>query len=302
MADARRAARQAARQSAGGVKPRTGLASKGPVATGGRKRPGVDGGSWRERARAGVDRWREGRAERVRAARQRRLAKRSMRRALRSSRLRYWGRCLGAAVLAAPVGVLGLVTTPLGRRLGWPGLMHPGRRLFRLLTGKARATREERDALARAMFETADQDERDAADLLTRVPRAPRNHHLLTGDAMSDTPGFLFDASASEMEEAANSYDPSGAMHVVNTLLGMPTALTSIANTFKILAEKSDEDFPLEKEVAEALEEVYKHLKRSVEAAEEVAEVVERVHEHDIRRHKEPRKGEPMWDTSNNDE
>ncbi|TGG81673.1 hypothetical protein D8771_20035 [Streptomyces albus] len=250
-----------------------------------------------------MDRWREGRAERVRAARQRRLAKRSMRRALRSSRLRYWGRCLGAAVLAAPVGVLGLVTTPLGRRLGWPGLMHPGRRLFRLLTGKARATREERDALARAMFETADQDERDAADLLTRVPRAPRNHHLLlTGDAMSDTPGFLFDASASEMEEAANSYDPSGAMHVVNTLLGMPTALTSIANTFKILAEKSDEDFPLEKEVAEALEEVYKHLKRSVEAAEEVAEVVERVHEHDIRRHKEPRKGEPMWDTSNNDD
>lgn len=228
-----------------------------------------------------------------------------MRRALRSSRLRYWGRCLAAAALAAPIGVLGLLTTPLGRRFDWPGLRYPGRRLFRLLTGKARAAREERDALARDMFdaEAAGETGRDAADLLTRVPRAPRNHHhLLTGDTMSDNPGFLFDSSASEMEEAANAYDPSGAMHVVNTLLGMPAALTSISNTFKILAEKSDEDFPLEKEVAEALEEVYKHLKRSVDAAEEVAEVVERVHEHDIRRHKEPRKGEPMWDTSNNDD
>ncbi|WP_326807857.1 hypothetical protein OHB04_18845 [Streptomyces sp. NBC_01775] len=233
--------------------------------------------------------------------RRRKLAQRSMRRELRSSRLRYWGRCLAAAALAAPVGVLGMLTTPLGRRFGAPGLMHPGRRLFRALTGKARAAREERDEAAR---ELPDREAgSDGADLLTRVPRAPRNHHhLLKGDAMSDTPGFLFDASASEMEEAANTYDPSGAMHVVNTLLGMPAALTSISNTFKILAEKSDEDFPLEKEVAEALEDVYKHLKKAVDSAEDVAEVVEKVHEHDIRRHKEPRKGEPMWDTSNNDE
>ncbi|RLL68389.1 hypothetical protein [Streptomyces sp. Z26] len=215
------------------------------------------------------------------------------------SRLRFWGRCALAAGIAAPVGLLGMLSTPLGRRLGWPGLMYLGRRLFRRLIGAARDAREQRDLDALAAAEEQEEEERL---LLSRVPRAPRNHHThLWGVAMSEsTPGFLFDASASEMESAASAYAPDGAMHVINTLVGMPAALTSISNTFKILAEKSDEEFPLEKEVGEGLEDVYRFLRRAAEAAEEVAQVAQQVHEQDIKRHEEPRQGEGMWDTVNN--
>ncbi|WP_326799300.1 hypothetical protein OG946_31235 [Streptomyces sp. NBC_01808] len=248
--------------------------------------------------------------ERARQARRRAVARRAMRSELRRSRLRYWGRGALAAALVAPVGLLGMLTTPIGRRLGWSGLMYPGRRLWWRLMGRAREERADRDQRARQEFEKrqhADPDD-GGRRLLDRVPRAPRNHtaldwaDLTKGDDMADTstPGFLFDASASEMEEAAGAYEPDGAMHVISTLAGMPAALTSISNTFKILAEKSDEEFPLDKIVGEGLEEVYRHLKRAVDAAEEVAETAQQVHEHDIRRHEEPRTGEAMWDTTNN--
>ncbi|MFF0725181.1 hypothetical protein [Streptomyces sp. NPDC004134] len=248
--------------------------------------------------------------ERTRQARRRAVARRAMRSALRRSRLRYWGRGALALALVAPVGLLGMLTTPIGRRLGWSGLMYPGRRLWRRLMGRARADRDERDRAAWEDFE--DQQHADPDDegrrLLDRVPRAPRNHtaldwaDLTKGDDMANTntPGFLFDASASEMEEAANAYQPDGAMHVISTLAGMPAALTSVSNTFRILAEKSDEEFPLHKVVGEGLEEVYRHLQRAVDAAEEVAQAAQQVHEHDIRRHEEPRTGEAMWDTTNN--
>lgn len=234
-----------------------------------------------------------------------------MRSELRRSRLRYWGRGALALALVAPVGLLGTLTTPIGRRLGWPGLMYPGRRLWRRLMCRARADRDERDRAARQDFD--DHQHADPGDdagrlLLDWVPRAPRNHtavdwaDLTRGDDMANnsTPGFLFDASASEMEEAATAYQPDGAMHVINTLAGMPAALTSVSNTFRVLAEKSDEEFPLDRLVGEGLEEVYRHLQRAVDAAEAVAQTAQQVHEHDIRRHEEPRAGEAMWDTTNN--
>lgn len=224
-----------------------------------------------------------------------------MRRALFRSRMRYWGRCLLAGSIAAPVGLLGLLTTPLGRKLRMSWLMHPGRRLYRLLAGRALAERQARDAEIRNQ---PDSDEDEA--LLAKVPRAPRNHQTgsSTGDDMARRkgPGFLFDEAASEMEQAARSYDPDGMMHVLATIEGMPEALESIGNTFAILAEKSDSEFPLEQQVGEALNEVYRHLKMAADAAEDVGKVFRSVHEKDIERHEEPRTGEEKWDTTHNND
>lgn len=116
---------------------------------------------------------------------------------------------------------------------------------------------------------------------------------------MSDT-GFIFDQAASDMEQAAMNYQPEGAMHVLATLEGFPVALSSIAATLRILAERCDTEFPLHSPVGDALNEVHTLMQSVVTAAEQVGVVFRAEHEPDIARHTDPRPGEPMWDTTNN--
>ncbi|MGV9238120.1 hypothetical protein, partial [Streptomyces nigra] len=73
-------------------------------------------------------------------------ARKAARQALRRSAARFHGRRLLAALLALPVGLLGCVSTWLGRKLNIPALMHPGRRLYRRMVqsaGEQRASRDE---------------------------------------------------------------------------------------------------------------------------------------------------------------
>ncbi|MCE7080711.1 hypothetical protein [Streptomyces sp. ST2-7A] len=233
-------------------------------------------------------------------------ARRRMRRRLASSWLRYRARTLAAAALSLPVGALGLLTTPLGRRLGWPWLMYPGRRLYRVLAGGARAAHQGR--IGAALDEARAMDTAAEREITERVPRAPHHHRQGVNSVSENTestensgPGFLFGEAASEMESAAQGYDPDGMMQVLSTVEAMPEALQSVANVFQILAERSDSEFPLEKEVGEALSEVYTHLMLAVNAAADVPTTFRNVHEQDIRRHEDPRNNaEHKWDTTNN--
>ncbi len=208
--------------------------------------------------------------------------------------------------MAAPVGVLGMATSPLGRWLGWRWLIHPGRRLYRRLSGSARAAHEGRaEQIVEEALEGQREEEREIEAV---VPRAPRNHNTPQGANVSDggfsettSSGFLFDEAAADMEAQARSYEPVGMMAVLATCESLPGALQSVANTFQILAERADGEFPLEKEVGEALNEVYVHLSLAVVAANEVGTTFRAVHEQDIRRHEDPRNGdETGWDTTNN--
>ncbi|MGW0980299.1 hypothetical protein ACWD33_05605 [Streptomyces xiamenensis] len=304
VADARRAAKNGY-FGGGGL---GGLGS-GPRSKGGRLRDRA------QRARFGaVDALRRRRDDRhgVRVDKARQMlrtaaARRRMRRRLAASWMRYRARCLAAAAVSLPVGVLGLLSTPLGRKLGLPWLMYPGRRLYRVLAGQARSAHHDRIGAAldeaRAMDKPAPDEGREIAD---RVPRAPRNHSGVSVSENTEStenggPGFLFGEAASEMEAAAQSYDPDGMMQVLGTVEAMPEALTSIANVFQILAERSDSEFPLEPEVGEALSEVYTHLMLAVNAAADVPTTFRNVHEQDIRRHEDPRNNaEDKWDTTNN--
>ncbi|MFE6868534.1 hypothetical protein ACFVFS_18450 [Kitasatospora sp. NPDC057692] len=242
---------------------------------------------------------------------------RAARKRLRRSAARYWARWALAALLAGAVGLIGAVTTPLGRRLDMPWLMHPGRRLFARMLGRARDDRQARDQAiadgldaALAAAETLDTPvpDTDEGEVADTVPRAPRNHNSTDSNAVS--PGgtvstatgstFSFAEVAAEMEALANTFDPDGMMQVLAMCEEIPDALQSIANVFKILAEKADAEFPLEAPIAEALTEVYSHIQLAVQTAGEIGEVFRRLHEQDIRRHEDPRNGEEKWDTNNN--
>ncbi|MFE7927735.1 hypothetical protein ACFU6S_03205 [Streptomyces sp. NPDC057456] len=227
-------------------------------------------------------------------------ARKAARQALRRSAARFQGRRLLAALLALPVGLLGMVTTSIGRKFDIPWLMYPGRRLYEAIVRTAteqRAARDEatrqtlREQEAAADAEAAqdgtnglgEQVERPAADIPT-----PSTSTVSEGEHVS---GFRFEEAASEMEQAANQYDPENAMEILAMVEGLPAALTSVANVMKILAERSDSEFPLEKEVADGFNDIFGAVMSAVAVAEDMGPLFRQAHEQDIARHEDPRNG-----------
>ncbi|MER5447787.1 hypothetical protein ABT065_19535 [Streptomyces sp. NPDC002764] len=227
-------------------------------------------------------------------------ARKTARQALRKSAARFHGRRLLAALLALPVGLLGCVSTWLGRKLNIPALMHPGRRLYRRMVQTAGEQRTARDETTRknlreqeaAADAEAEQDgtdglgervERPAVDIpASTIPEVSEGEHVS---------GFRFEEAADEMEQAANSYEPENAMEILAMVEGLPAALTSVANVMKVLAERSDSEFPLEKEVADGFNDIFGALMSAVAVAEDMGPLFRQAHEQDIARHEDPRNG-----------
>ncbi|MFE6835266.1 hypothetical protein ACFVFI_10595 [Streptomyces sp. NPDC057705] len=246
-------------------------------------------------------------ARRARVAQLKAPAQKAARKALLRAAARFHARRTLAATLGGALGLLGMVTTPLGRKLRWAWLQHPGRRLFRYLLGRARAEREDRDADIhngleddeRAAEEQADAElEQDLEgeqlgdcaerpDAMTPAPLTGEGAHLMD----STTSGFRFEELAAEMEQAAQAYEPENAMEILAMVEGLPEALESIANIMRILAERSDSEFPLEKEVADGFADIYGALNSATAVAEDLGPVFRQAHEADIARHEDPRNG-----------
>lgn len=227
-------------------------------------------------------------------------ARQAARRALRRSAARFQGRRLLAALLALPLGLLGLITSPIGRKLNIPWLIHPGRRLYRRIVGAARDQRTDRDEAIRdqlaeqeaAADAEADQDgsEGIANNVLRPAGPVPTSTNTTVSEG-ENVSGFRFEEAASEMEQAANAYDPENAMEILAMVEGLPAALTSVANVMKILAERSDSEFPLEKEVAAGFSDIFGALMSAVAVAEDMGPLFRNVHAQDIARHEDPRNG-----------
>lgn len=293
VADARRAAKAAARKARSASKGGIGRAMAKGMRQVARLRDAAVG-----KARAARDRNAQRKVDGKRDALRKAKARRRARSALRRSALRMHGRRLLAAALATPLGVLGMLTTPLGRKLGWRWLMHPGRHLYRRMTSTARAQRDTRDEAIRAALAdeeaaldaAADKDDDDVigdrvqrpAQLIPGIPTPLEVVHVS---------GFRFEEAAAEMETAARTYDPDDAMEILTMVENLPEALTCVANTFQILAERSDSEFPLEKEVAVGFDDIFQALMNAVSAADDLGPLFRQAHEQDIARHEDPRNG-----------
>ncbi|MET8098452.1 hypothetical protein ABZV29_18485 [Streptomyces sp. NPDC005236] len=227
-------------------------------------------------------------------------ARKAARQALRRSAARFHRRRLLAALLALPIGLLGFLTSPIGRKFRLPWLIHPGRRLYRRITGTAREQRALRDDAIRD-----DLTEREAATdaeaatdgstgIAHAVQRPPHQVPSSTNVPVSEgenVSGFRFEEAASEMEQAANQYEPENAMEILAMVEGLPAALTCVANVMKILAERSDSEFPLEKEIADGFSDIFGALMSAVAVAEDMGQLFRQVHAQDIARHEDPRNG-----------
>ncbi|KUN75645.1 hypothetical protein [Streptomyces griseoruber] len=227
-------------------------------------------------------------------------ARRAARKALHRSAARFHGRRLLAALLALPLGLLGLITTSLGRKFDIPWLMYPGRRLFWGMVRTAKRQRTERDeeireqqreAEAAADAEATTDGTEGIADHVKRPAErvaTSTNTDVSEGEHVS---GFRFEDAAAEMEQSANAYEPDNAMEILAMVEGLPAALTSVANVMKILAERSDSEFPLEKEIADGFNDIFGAVMSAVAVAEDMGPLFRQVHEQDIARHEDPRNG-----------
>ncbi|NYV74856.1 hypothetical protein HW445_11115 [Streptomyces sp. UH6] len=197
--------------------------------------------------------------------------------------------------------MLGFLTSPLGRKFGWAWMVHPGRRLYARLVRQAADERATRDAsireLQKAQEEATDaeaSDQEDGECVGDRVERPASRVPAATAFEVSEgenVSGFRFEEAAAEMEQAANTYDPENAMEILAMVEGLPAALTSVANVMKILAERSDSEFPLEKEVADCFNDIFGALMSAVAVAEDMGPLFRQVHAQDIARHEDPRNG-----------
>lgn len=225
--------------------------------------------------------------------------RKAARKALRRSAARFQGRRLLAALLAGALGLVGMVTTPLGRKLGWAWLMYPGRRLYARLTRTAEEQRDQRDeAIVAALGEAEAASDAEAAERNEQIsdtaerpvgptPAAPTT----TPDEGENVSGFRFEEHAAEMETAAQQYDPENAMEILAMVEGLPAALTSVANVMQVLAERADSEFPLEKPVADGFNDIFGALMAAVAVAEDMGPLFRQAHEQDIARHEDPRNG-----------
>ncbi|MFI1973707.1 hypothetical protein [Streptomyces wedmorensis] len=295
VADARRAAKTAARTTA--------AAKKGPVGRAVSKaagRVGTARGTAVGRLRQARDTQAAGKVAARRSEIRKAPARAAARKALRRSAARFQGRRLLAALLAGLLGIVGMVSTPLGRKLGWAWLQHPGRRLYARLVKKAADEREARDRITRAelvvLEAVADAEAAEEAEQVGEtaerpaglVPSTPTTGENSEGEIVS---GFRFEEYAAEMEAAANSYEPENAMEILAMVEGLPAALSSVANVMRVLAERADSEFPLEKEVADGFNDIFGALMSAVAVAEDMGPLFRTAHEQDIARHEDPRNG-----------
>ncbi|MEU9701961.1 hypothetical protein [Streptomyces sp. NPDC047981] len=299
VADARRQAKAAQRTAS--------LAKKSPVGRAvGRAAGRISKarGAAIERARTARDRRAAGQVDSQRDQVRKAPVRKAARKALRRSAARFQRRRLLAALLAGALGIVGMLTTPLGRKLGIPWLMHPGRRLFARLTRTAADQRAVRDEEIRAVLQdeeatidaqAADDASEQISDMAERpaglVPAALNSSNNSSSSEGENVSGFRFEEHAAEMEAAANSYDPENAMEILAMVEGLPAALTSVARVMQILAERADSEFPLEKEVADGFNDIYNALMSAVTVAEDMGPLFRSAHEQDIARHEDPRNG-----------
>ncbi|MFH9209970.1 hypothetical protein [Streptomyces globisporus] len=294
LADGRRGAKTAARSAS--------LARKGPIGRSVSKAAGKVGAA-KGRAIERNRQARDQRAARQVAARRddvrKAPARKKARKALWRSAARFQGRRLFAALLAGALGLIGMVSTPLGRKLGWAWLQYPGRRLYAGMTRTAEEQREERDAAIVAALQddeaAADQEAAENTEQISDTAERPEG---LTPAAPTTTPdegenvsGFRFEEYAAEMESAAGQYDPDNAMEILAMVEGLPAALTSVANVMRVLAERADSEFPLEKDVADGFNDIFGAVMSAVAVAEDMGPLFRQSHEQDIARHEDPRNG-----------
>ncbi|NJP73390.1 hypothetical protein [Streptomyces sp. C1-2] len=115
--------------------------------------------------------------------------------------------------------------------------------------------------------------------------------------------GHHFLAPAMELERIASTYTPDGMMQVGRDFAALPDALEHIANAMRVSTARADAEQPLDPRIVEIMKHIYQLQMKASELARELPAAFRKLHDVDISRIENPRKGrqaEAMWDVRAN--
>lgn len=116
-------------------------------------------------------------------------------------------------------------------------------------------------------------------------------------------PGHHFVAPAMEMARIAANYDPQGMLQVGEDFAGLEEALRLTAEAMKVTVENADAKQPLAPQIIEMMRGIHALQLKAAEMASELRPAFESLHQVDLERLRNPRKGaagERMWDVTTN--
>lgn len=116
-------------------------------------------------------------------------------------------------------------------------------------------------------------------------------------------PGHHFVAPAMEMARIAAAYSPTGMLQVGEDFAGLEEALRLTAEAMKITVERADAEDPLAPQIIEIMRQIYGLQLKAAELATELKPAFESLHQVDLDRLRNPRKGaagERKWDVTTN--
>ncbi|MET9222350.1 hypothetical protein ABZX65_26800 [Streptomyces sp. NPDC003300] len=133
--------------------------------------------------------------------------------------------------------------------------------------------------------------------------RRPASTPPTTTPGVSPVSGHHFVAPAMEAARIAAAYEPTGMLQVGADFTGLEEALRLEAEAIKISVEKADAAFPLDPRIIEIMRQIHGLKLKAAEMATELRPAFENLHQVDLDRLRNPRKGaagERMWDVTTN--
>jgi hypothetical protein len=134
-----------------------------------------------------------------------------------------------------------------------------------------------------------------------RRPASPTNPN--PGGTPMSGGGHHFVAPAMELARAAAHYQPQGMLQVGADFAGLEEALRLHAEAMKTTVENADATQPLAPQIVELMRQIHGLQLKAAELASELTPAFRQLHDVDISRLENPRKGvagERMWDVSAN--
>ncbi|WP_460071105.1 hypothetical protein [Streptomyces sp. YKOK-I1] len=150
--------------------------------------------------------------------------------------------------------------------------------------------------------EQPDTDTTPAVADSVRRPTTPPPATPSGGTRMSGG-GHHFVAPAMELARAAANYQPQGMLQVGADFAGLEEALRLHAEAMKITVENADAHQPLDPRIVDLMRQIHGLQLKAAELAAELPPAFEQLHQVDLDRLRNPRKGvqgERMWDVSTN--
>lgn len=196
-------------------------------------------------------------------------------------------RAVGALWDGTRAGLVGVATVlwQRKRRVFWPA----ARAMWRRIHSKRAVAHKAATDLTHAVADT--------------VRRPTGTTPASTAGGTMSGGGHHFVAPAMELARAAAQYQPQGMLQVGKDFAGLEEALRLHAEAMKTTVENADATQPLAPQIIELMRQIHGLQLKAAELASELQPAFRQLHDVDISRLENPRKGvagERMWDVSAN--